>query len=272
MSNKINKFTLFRVALRSHWIMGTWNFQRMLNIGFVYSIMPALRKLYPSTDKFKDALQRHVKFFNTQPYFASYMLGMVIKHEEQLALSDGTPAGTPTSTQKIENLKTGFMGPLGALGDSFFWETWRPFLGLIAVLLLEFSIRWEKFYWLGPLVFLIIYNSTHEYIRFHGVFEGYRLGERAIEFVRRLNLQKIIDWIQNTGVFIAGTLLGFYAFASMAHGPLQIYILFLHGIYEIFILLLLTCIFLFGLQKKVSSTRLFFGGIVLLWIIDLIIR
>lgn len=38
------------------------NFERMQSIAYTYSIMPALKKLYPNKDDYKEALQRPLNY------------------------------------------------------------------------------------------------------------------------------------------------------------------------------------------------------------------
>ena len=42
----------------------TWNYERMMNDGYLYAMLPALKKIYPDPEDFKDACKRHLEFFN----------------------------------------------------------------------------------------------------------------------------------------------------------------------------------------------------------------
>ena len=92
----------------------------MQNIGFAYCMMPALKKLY-SGDDLKQAAKRHLEFFNTHPYLAASLLGASIRIEEDIA------AGT-RSPDDVRTFKRVMMGPMAAIGDSFFWASLRPFV------------------------------------------------------------------------------------------------------------------------------------------------
>ena len=71
----LTKSDRFKVMLRSQLLQGSWNYERMQNGGWVYSLIPALKKLYPQRDEASAALKRHLKFFNTHPYIAGREIG-----------------------------------------------------------------------------------------------------------------------------------------------------------------------------------------------------
>ncbi len=271
MPVKISNSVLLRVAIRAHCIQSAWNFQRMLNLGFLFSISPAFRALCKTPEKQKDFLQRHANFFNTHPYFASYILGMVIKKEEQLANSTEIP-DPANQAESIESLKRMFMGPLGALGDAFFWGNLRPFLGITAIIIAILTYSWPKLFWLAPVIFLLLYNIFHEYIRFSGVFVGYYKAEQTVQYIQRLNLQKAMIYIQNLGIVLAGVLLGLFAFLHPFVKSSNLFPFILSGVYPLIILLIMTGLFYIGLQKKFTTTKLFFMALALLCILDLIRR
>lgn len=84
MENK--KITLTKkerrsVMLRSQFLQGSWNYERMQNGGWAFSLIPALKKLYPNKDDASQALKRHLEFFNTHPYIAAPILGVTLALE-----------------------------------------------------------------------------------------------------------------------------------------------------------------------------------------------
>lgn len=96
----------------------------MQSLGFAYAIEPVLKKLYPDRTEYEARLRLHLDYFNTQPYLASFILGAVVRMEQDRA------AGKETGTD-VQDLKTSLMAPLGALGDSFFWGSLKPFAVVI---------------------------------------------------------------------------------------------------------------------------------------------
>ena len=61
---------------RSTFLQGSWNYERMQNGGWAYSMIPALKKLYTTKEDRAAALKRHLEFFNTHPYLAAPILAL----------------------------------------------------------------------------------------------------------------------------------------------------------------------------------------------------
>lgn len=100
------------VFLRSNLFQGSWNFERMQALGFCFSMVPAIRRLYPeNSEERKQAIKRHLEFFNTQPFVAAPILGVTLAMEEQRA------NGAEIDDAAINGIKVGLMGPLAGVGD-----------------------------------------------------------------------------------------------------------------------------------------------------------
>ena len=69
------------VMLRSTFLQGSWNYERMQNGGWCYAIIPAIKRLYTTKEEQAAALKRHLEFFNTQPYVASPVMGVTLALE-----------------------------------------------------------------------------------------------------------------------------------------------------------------------------------------------
>lgn len=90
------------------------NFERMQSIAFTYSLVPALKKLYPNKEDMIPVLQRHMELFNTNATAGGLILGTTLAMEEEIA---NNPESMPG--EAVIAVKTGLMGPVAALGDSF---------------------------------------------------------------------------------------------------------------------------------------------------------
>lgn len=174
---------------RSLLIQSSWNFERMQSLGFFYSIAPAIRAIH-KTEGLKEAAKRHLEFFNTNPYMAPAIIGATIKLEEEGA-SDG----------EIKDLKNGLMGAYGAVGDSLFWNSLRPFAAVLGVILAVKGLIW------APLVFLSVYNLPHLFIRTYGLVTGYRRGRGVVDALRKLDIPGKVQAIKGGTIFLAGALL-----------------------------------------------------------------
>ena len=113
------------VAWRHQFLQGSWNYERMQNGGWCYSIIPAIKKLYPNKDDQIAALKRHMEFYNTHPYVSAPVMGVT------LALEEDRANGAPVDDAAIQGVKVGMMGPLAGVGDPAFWFTLRPLLGAL---------------------------------------------------------------------------------------------------------------------------------------------
>lgn len=156
----------------------------MQNLGFVFAVMPLIKKRDKTTGEISDFLQRHVQMFNTHPYLSAPILGSVAKAEEDLASNQDAAS--------IVQLKKTLMGPYAAIGDTFFWGTLRPFAAIVAVAAALLGFLW------APVVFIVIYDPVHLWVRWNGFSEGYRLGNQGFKYVQALNLPALnpkIRWL-----------------------------------------------------------------------------
>ena len=118
-NSKITKKELNHVFWRSFQMEFSWNYERQMNMAYVYAMIPILKKLYQSKEEMAAALKRHLEFFNTTPHIVTLILGITAAMEEE---NKDDPEFDVTA---IDSIKTSLMGPLAGLGDSFFWGTLR---------------------------------------------------------------------------------------------------------------------------------------------------
>ena len=83
----LSKKDRLSVAWRHQFLQGSWNYERMQNGGWCYSIIPAIKKLYPNKDDQIAALKRHMEFYNTHPYVSAPVMGVTLALEEELRYS-----------------------------------------------------------------------------------------------------------------------------------------------------------------------------------------
>ncbi|CRL45328.1 Mannose permease IID component [Sodalis glossinidius str. 'morsitans'] len=183
------------VFIRSNLFQGSWNFERMQALGFCFSMVPVIRRLYPeNNDDRKQAIKRHLEFFNTHPYVAAPVLGVTIAMEEQRA------NGAPIDDASINGIKVGLMGPLAGVGDPIFWGTVRPvFAALGAGIAMSGSL-------LGPLLFFVLFNLVRLATRYYGVAYGYRKGVNIVNDMGGGFLQKLTEGASILGLFVMGAL------------------------------------------------------------------
>ena len=114
--------TLVSMFFRSFFIQAGWNYERFQNLGFAFSILPALRKIYAPGERFNASVLRHLGLFNTQPYMAGFVIGNIVKMEEELA---GRP-GDAEAEKKLLGVKSALASGFAAIGDRIFWGRLKP--------------------------------------------------------------------------------------------------------------------------------------------------
>lgn len=183
------------VALRSTFLQGSWNYERMQNGGWCYSMIPAIKKLYTNKEDQIAALKRHLEFFNTHPYVASPVIGVT------LALEEDRANGAEVEDSAIQGVKVGMMGPLAGVGDPVFWFTARPILGALgASLAIGGSI-------LGPILFFVLWNVIRWAFMWYTQEFGYNVGTKITEDLSGGLLQKITKGASILGMFVLGALI-----------------------------------------------------------------
>lgn len=89
---QINKRSLFTFQLG-------WNYERMQASGYLYMILPQLRKMYgDNTPELKEMMKMHTQFFNTSNFFYTIIAGIDLALEENEGIA---------SKDAVNGVKTG---------------------------------------------------------------------------------------------------------------------------------------------------------------------
>lgn len=204
-----NKVTLskqdrIKVWWRHQFLQGSWNYERMQNGGWCYSIIPAIKKLYTNKDDQIAALKRHMEFYNTHPYVSAPVMGVT------LALEEDRANGAPVDDAAIQGVKVGMMGPLAGVGDPVFWYTVRPLLGALgASLAMSGNIA-------GPIIFFVAWNVIRMAFMWYTQEFGYQLGTSITKDLSGGLLGKITEGASILGMFVIGSLVERWVSISFA--------------------------------------------------------
>lgn len=204
MEKKLNKRDLVNIFIRSNFLLGSFNFERMQAIGFCVSLLPALRKVYKD-DKpaMAAAMKRHLEFFNTQPFLATPIMGITAAMEEKKA------NGVDISDQTISGVKVGLMGPLAGVGDPIFWGTLRPVLAALgAGIALTGSI-------MGPLIFFLVFNAIRLATNWYGVMYGYEKGTELVDEMGGNKMRFLTEGSSVLGLLVMGALVAKWTTVNM---------------------------------------------------------
>ena len=201
---KLTKKDRISVWLRSMFLQGSWNYERMQNGGWAFAMIPAIKRLYKTKEERSAALKRHLEFFNTHPYVASPILGVT------LALEEERSNGTEVDDITIQGVKVGMMGPLAGIGDPVFWFTVRPILGALgASLAINGNI-------LGPIIFFVAWNLIRMAFTWYTQEFGYKVGSSITDDLSGGLLQDITRGASILGMFILGALVNRWVSVSFA--------------------------------------------------------
>ena len=204
-----NKVTLskndrLKVWFRHQYLQGSWNYERMQNGGWCFSMIPAIKKLYSSKEDQIAALKRHMEFYNTHPYVSSPVIGVT------LALEEDRANGAPVEDAAIQGVKVGMMGPLAGVGDPVFWFTLRPLLGALgASLAMGGSI-------MGPILFFVAWNVIRLAFEWYTQEFGYKLGTSITKDLGGGLMGKITEGASILGMFVIGGLVQRWVSISFA--------------------------------------------------------
>ncbi|MWP62456.1 PTS system mannose/fructose/sorbose family transporter subunit IID [Gilliamella sp. Pas-s25] len=200
-----------RMAFRSLALQASFNYERMQAGGWLFTILPALRKIHKNKDDLKNAMHMHMEFINVHPFDVTFLSGLV------LAMEKGKE-----NISTIRAVKVALMGPLGGIGDALFWLTLLPICaGIGASLALEGSF-------FGPIIFLLMFNAVHFSLRFGLAHYGYRAGTSALPLLKN-HTKRISHAASIVGMTVIGALIASYVHlvtpleinAGQAHIALQ---------------------------------------------------
>ena len=226
----------------------TYNYERMQASGVVHALAPSLEKMYgKDSDNLKEALKRHMEFFNTEPNIGGSILGIVLALEEQRA------KGEEIDPEMISNIKTGLMGPLAGIGDTI----WQGTLSPIALGIFLGMAKDGNF--LGPIFYLLTIGIVLFGLGYVSYTKGYYLGREGIgKIISSGLLDKVTEKATVVGATVLGGLTASYVTLSssleieMSTGILNVQTDILDSIFKGLLPLSITLLTVFMLKKKIN--------------------
>ncbi|MEH6839651.1 mannose/fructose/sorbose PTS transporter subunit IID [Priestia megaterium] len=191
---RLTKKDIFSMFIRSNFLLGSFNFERVQAMGYCYVMIPAIKRLYGPGAQRNAALKRHLEWFNTHPWISAPIFGVTAAMEEEMANKKGF------DEKAIGGMKIGLMGPLAGVGDPIFWGTLRPVLAALgASLALGGNIA-------GPLLFFILINAIRLSTKYYGLKYGYLKGTEILKDLVGNRIQKLTEGASILGLFVMGAL------------------------------------------------------------------
>lgn len=246
---------------RSWAIQDSWNYERQMNMGFLYGIAPTIDRCYPNADhdpkeleRKQEAYERHMAFYNCTPQTSAFVLGLSASMEEEYAKAPGI-----VDPDSINAMKTALMGPLSGIGDSFFQGTIRVIAFGLGVSLAQQGS------FLGPILAMAISIIPSVLITWFAGKIGYEGGARYLDRLQGDTMEKVMYACGIVGLMAVGgmiaTLVGATTPATFADGTLVLQDV-LDSIMPQMIPLALTMLFYVLIKRDVRSGWLLIIAIV----------
>ncbi|MFT3873040.1 MAG: PTS system mannose/fructose/sorbose family transporter subunit IID [Nocardioides sp.] len=185
---------------RSFSLLGSFNFERMEALGFLYALIPSLKRIYgDDEDGLKKAMRRHMATFNMTVAPSPLVMGTAIAMEEK-AKED--PEFPPSA---ITDVKVALMGPLSGIGDTFFW-------GIFRILAISLSLGFaQQGSWLAPVVLLVVFNIPNFATRWYTLKLGYRQGQAIMHSMGNPRVMQLFTYCAGiVGAMAMGSMTAFW--------------------------------------------------------------
>jgi PTS system mannose-specific IID component len=182
------------------------NYENMHGTGFMYSMLPVVKELYPNdVEKQKEVLTRHITFINTEPEVGTVIHGVTIAMEEQIA------AGADCDADQVVGLKSALMGPLAGIGDSLIQGIIIPILLALCIDLTKGGLV------IGPILYAVAVYAIMIVCMWLCFKLGYSKGGDAIvDMMAKGTLNRIMNAAGIVGCCVMGGLIVKYVHIACA--------------------------------------------------------
>jgi mannose/fructose/N-acetylgalactosamine-specific phosphotransferase system component IID len=165
---------------RSFFLETLWNYEKMQNVGFVFCIFPALKRLYPDGKELGSAVERQLSLVNTNPVMGPLLVGITARLENDQASSD------------VIIYRKRAMAALAAYGDHVFWGHIKPLAavcGIVLSLLFLGSM-------VGSAALLVIYNVPNLLVRGLGFSKGWSKGVQTFQLLKASRVDFLVSGLR----------------------------------------------------------------------------
>ncbi|MGX7030236.1 PTS system mannose/fructose/sorbose family transporter subunit IID [Vagococcus zengguangii] len=168
-----------------------WNYERMQGSGYLYTILPQLRKMYgDGTKELKEMMKMHTQVFNTSNFVNTLVTGIDLAIEEKEGVR---------GKETVQGLKVGLMGPFAAIGDSIFGSLLPTILGALAANMAIEGNPLGCILWLAASIGVMV-------LRWKMLELSYREGVTLVTTMQH-KLSALTDAATLLGVFMVGALI-----------------------------------------------------------------
>lgn len=169
---KISKKTLNKSFNLWFWgALTCFSQEHMQTFGYLASMLPIIKELYPDKDEQQKNIHAYTAFFNTNPMLGSVIIVTTASMEEARANGKGIDGET------INDMRAGLMGPIAGIGDSLIDGTLIPILLGLA---LGMSQNGSP---VGAIFYIVVWDLIAYFGQRFLYFRGYKLGDKAVSIL-----------------------------------------------------------------------------------------
>ena len=184
--------------IRSLALQASWNGQRMQNMGLLTVMLRWLRTRPRDLNFDRVFCRRYYEFFNTNPYLANYLIGGLIRLEEDRARDPGN------AVDPVGAFRDSLGRAFASLGDQLFWLGIRPALVMSLCLLALVGYTETVLMVVGLFAFLQLT------LRWVSLGRGYELGMEIVDLLGNPLWHRAIKLARIAGAVATGLLTGWY--------------------------------------------------------------
>jgi len=180
---------LFKILLWSWPFNVTFNYQRGHALGYLVSMLPALKKLHPTKKELIPWLKMNMDFYLTNPVWNRITMGLDMAMQEEGA-----------DIETVRSVKSGIFGPLAGLGDTIHYGLLRSLINPVAAqLAIGGSI-------LGPIVFLVGWFIAMWGQAWLFLTQAYKQGSALVSTFTSETMSDFRTIMEYVGVFMTGAI------------------------------------------------------------------
>lgn len=195
---RLPRLLQLKIYLRSLALQGSWNGQRMQNLGLLVTLLPWVHTQPRDINRDRLFCRRYYEYFNTNPYMANLLIGGLVRLEEENA------RGGTDGTALVRTFRDSLCRAFASLGDQLFWLGLRPGLTM-AVCLLGM---------LGHIVSILVLTGVFAIIqlslRYWSLGRSYRLGLDIVDLINHPHWHRAIAWTKRGAMLLTGMVAGRY--------------------------------------------------------------
>ena len=186
------------VFVRSLSLQASWNHERMQNLGLMVTMLPWVRTRRRDLNHDRLFCRRYYEYFNTNPYLANFVIGGLVRLEEDRA------TGADLAPEMTGVFRDSLGRAFASLGDQLFWLGVRPAV-VMAICLLGLH---------GRMVALIgvvtAFAAAQLALRWISLGRGYALGFDLVELLNHRHWHRGIAWAERLAMLLTGMTAGTY--------------------------------------------------------------